>query len=242
MDDNQFERLRNRLKEKADDPKARAVTFVALGDSVTQGCMGYGVVEYESVFHQALKRRMERRFPGTVVNAINSGVEGDSADESRQRWDRDVFLYQPDLVTIGFGLNDAHAGPAGLERFILAIRDLVVRLQTETDADLLLFIPGMMMKRDNERIHPAHRAAVPAFIQVAEAGYLTLYIDALRKLALEMDLPCVDSYWIWEKMENDGIDIHTRLANGINHPDPAFHEELALHFENVIFGSLVRYD
>lgn len=140
-----------------------------------------------------------------------------------------MFLYQPDLVTIGFGLNDAHAGPAVLDRFICAIRDLVVRLQTQTDADIVLFIPGMMMKRDNERIHREHRAAVPGFIQVAEAGYLTLYIEALRKLVLERDLPCVDSYHIWEKMEKDGIDIHTRLANGINHPDSAFHEELAVH-------------
>jgi len=232
-----FERLRERLREKAEHPAARAVTYVALGDSVTQGCMGYGVVEYESVYHQALRRRMERRFPRTVVNAINSGVEGDSADASRQRWDRDVFLYQPDLVTIGFGLNDAHAGPAGLDRFIHAIRDLVVGLRARTDADIVLFIPGMMMKRDNERIHPEHRAAVPGFLQVAEEGYLLLYIEALRKVAREMDLPYVDSYRIWEKMEEDGIDIHTRLANGINHPDPAFHEELAEHFENTIFGA-----
>jgi len=93
-----------------------------------------------------------------------------------------------------------------------------------------------MMKRDNERIHPEHRAAVPGFLQVAEEGYLLLYIEALRKVAREMDLPYVDSYRIWEKMEEDGIDIHTRLANGINHPT-GLPRELAEHFENTIFGA-----
>ncbi|MFD0712162.1 hypothetical protein [Paenibacillus sp. GCM10027626] len=63
MNCNKFERLRNRLKEKADHPRARAVTFVALGDSVTQGCMGYGVVEYESVYHHALKKEWSEDFP-----------------------------------------------------------------------------------------------------------------------------------------------------------------------------------
>jgi len=37
---NKFECLRNWLKEKADHSMARAVTLVALSDSVAQGCMG----------------------------------------------------------------------------------------------------------------------------------------------------------------------------------------------------------
>jgi len=231
-----FSRLQERIREKIENPGERAVTYVAFGDSVTQGCMELGVIEYERVYHQVLKRSVERRFPGTVFNAINSGFSGDSAVASRVRWERDVFMYKPDLVTIAFGLNDAHGGPEGVEPFIQSISELVERLRSETDADILLLIPGMMMKRDNENVHETHRKIVPDFIRVAEAGYLAMYVEALRAYANKEQVPCFDSYVLWEQMERDGIDIHKRLSNGINHPDPAYHEELGEALAAKIFS------
>ncbi|MFC5407204.1 SGNH/GDSL hydrolase family protein [Cohnella soli] len=230
-----FSRFHSRLQEKAADPGARAVTYVAFGDSVTQGCMELGVIEYERVYHQIFKRCVEGGFPGTVINVINSGFAGDTANASRSRWQRDVLMYEPDLVTIGFGLNDAHGGPDGVEPYIKAIGDLVDRLRNETGADILLVVPGMMMKRDNDRIHESHRSLVTEFIRVADAGYLAMYVEALRCYAREADVPYFDSYRMWEQMEQDGIDIHTRLSNGINHPDADFHVELGKALANTIF-------
>lgn len=97
---NEFQRLHERLQEKAADVRKRAVVYAALGDSVTQGCMQGGEFEYERLYHQVLKRAVERRYPGTVFNVINSGVAGDTARRSRKRWERDVLMYKPDLVTI----------------------------------------------------------------------------------------------------------------------------------------------
>lgn len=220
---NRFQRLHDRLREKADNVSARAVTYVAIGDSVTQGCMQAGVVEYERIYHQVLRRGVERHYSGTVFNVINSGVAGDTAQESRSRWDRDVLMYQPDLVTICFGHNDAHGRLDGLAPFAQGIADLIERIRTETEADILLMTPCMMMKRDNARVAEVHKPLVPAFVQLAKDGILPLYVDAVRRLAADQNIPLLDVYALWEQMERDGVDIESRLSNGINHPDPTFH-------------------
>ena len=231
-----FERFRMRLQEKADRPAARPVTYVALGDSVTQGCMEEGVVEHERVYHQLLRKRIAERYPASILNVINAGVAGDTAVRSRERWDRDVIRYQPDLITIKFGHNDAHGGEQGLADFIGAIGDLVSLIRTNTEADLLLLTPIMMMKRDNPRISPKHRHLVPAFLKLHEEGHLRMYVEALRSFARDTGLPLLDVYAMWEQMEQAGEDIHNRLANGINHPDRSFHERLAEALELKLFA------
>lgn len=235
-----FTRLYARLKEKADNPAARPVIYVAIGDSVTQGCMEHDKVEHERVYHQLLRLRVAKRYPISIFNVINSGVSGDSAARSRDRWQRDVLCYNPDLVTIKFGLNDAHGGTAGIEAYIGAIRDLVRLVKERTEADILLITPSMMMKRNNERISESHQHHIPAFIRVYEAGYLRQYVDAVRSFAADSGLPLLDVYAMWEKMEADGVDIHTRLANGINHPDPLFHEQFAEALEETLFAGDAR--
>ena len=57
------------------------------------------------------------------------------------------WMYKPDLVTIFFGHNDAHGGREGLAPFIQAVGDLVHRIRSETEADILLMTPCMMMSR-----------------------------------------------------------------------------------------------
>ncbi|MCQ6562298.1 SGNH/GDSL hydrolase family protein [Paenibacillus mendelii] len=232
-----FDRLHERLQEKAADASARAVTYVAMGDSVTQGCMQAGVVEYENVYHQFLRRAIERRYPETVVNVINSGVSGDAAEASRRRWERDVLMYKPDLLTICFGHNDAHGGRDGLKPFVRALADLMDRVADETEAEVLLMTPCMMMTEDNQHIAEIHKPLVPAFIQLAEEGTLARYAEAVRELASERNVPLLDVYARWEQMKQDGLDIHDYLVNGINHPNPAFHKEWGQELENRLFSS-----
>ncbi|MFD0710748.1 SGNH/GDSL hydrolase family protein [Paenibacillus sp. GCM10027626] len=219
----QFPRFQQRLQEKAQDVFKRAVTYVAIGDSVTQGCMQHEVVEYTDIYHQVFRRAAEQRYQGTVLNVINSGVSGDTAEGSRSRWERDVLLYKPDLVTICFGHNDAHGGMDGIATYIQAIRDLVDQIQAETEAEVLLITPCMMMKRNNANIAEVHRPLTADFIRLAESGVLDRYVAALKQFAAERGLPCLDVYAEWEEMERKGEDIHALLSNGLNHPDQSFH-------------------
>lgn len=233
---NEFKRLHDRLQEKSADVTARPIIYVAFGDSVTQGCMEYGTIEHEQVYHNLLKRSVERRYPAAIFSVINSGVSGDTASGSRLRWQRDLLSYQPDLVTIGFGVNDAHDGEAGVKPYIESLRELIVLIRSQTEADVLLLTPSMMMKADNANIDHRDRIHVSRFIQTAQAGYLPIYVEALKNLAAQEQVACIDQYTRWVELERQGYDIHTRLANGINHPDRAFHQELAEMIEAKLFA------
>ncbi|MDB5052469.1 MAG: hypothetical protein JWM44_519 [Bacilli bacterium] len=232
-----FQRLHKRLLEKAQDVTARSVVYVAFGDSVTQGCMEYATIEHEKVFHNLLKRSIEKRYPTTIFSVINSGVSGDTAHGSRSRWHRDVIMYQPDLISIGFGVNDAHEGEAGLKNYVESIRELIELIRMQTEADLLLLTPNMMVKHENANIDERDRPALPMFVQTAEAGYLPRYMEALRELATQEQVACIEQYELWIQMEQRGIDIHTRLVNGINHPDREFHQELADMLDTALFAT-----
>ncbi len=231
MSKHEFPRLHQRLLDKAGQAGARTVLYVAIGDSVTQGCLGLNEMTHQEVYHELLRRRVETHYPTANFNVINSGVGGDTAHQSRNRWERDVTVYKPDLVTICFGLNDTHKGEAGLDEFKTAIRDLVALIRNETDAEILLLTTIMMMKADNERVPEMYKAMVPDFIRVYEQGTLMKYNDVIRELAVEQAVPLLDVHAIWEQMDRDGVDIHTRLSNGINHPDIAFHHQLADELE-----------
>lgn len=230
-----FARFHQRLQEKGSNMAARPVIYTAIGDSVTQGAMEEGVIEHQQVYHQLLRLRIAKHYPNSIVNVINAGVGGETAEQSRKRWERDVIHYQPDLVTIKFGLNDAHGGEAGLGLYIDAISDLVHLIKKETESDILLLTPSMMMKKDNPRISEGHQHHIPRFIKLYEEEHLIRYVQALRQFAAQHAIPLLDVYAMWEKMDKKGIDIHNRLANGINHPDRPFHHELAAELEKMLF-------
>jgi len=231
----EFRRFRDRLLEKSADVSARPVVYVAFGDSVTQGCMEYATIEHDQVYHNLLKRSVERLYPTTIFSVINSGVSGDTASGSRSRWQRDLFMYQPDFVTIGFGVNDAHEGEAGLKLYVESLRELIELIRTRTEANVLLITPSMMMKADNANIDERDRPHIPRFLETAQAGYLPIYVEALKTLASQEQVACLDQYDRWTQLEQQGIDIHMRLVNGINHPDRAFHQDLADLIEAKLF-------
>lgn len=234
-----FARFRRRLQEKADDVRARPVTYVAFGDSVTQGCMEHAAIEHERVYHHLLKQRIVRRNLLTVLNVINAGVSGDTAAKSEARWQRDLIAFQPDLVTIGFGVNDCHMGEAGLALFIEKMDELVRTVKRETEADLLLLTPNMMMLEDNPGVHEKERFVLPRFLETAEKGYLQMYVRALREYLDDNKLPYADTYALWEKWRLEGAAPHARLSNGINHPDREVHDRMAELIEARIFGGNV---
>lgn len=235
MSKREFPRLHQRLLDKAEHPGSRTVIYVAIGDSVTQGCLGMNEMTHHEVYHELLRRRIEVHYPTANFNVINSGVGGDTAHQSRNRWGRDVISYNPDLVTICFGLNDTHGGEAGLDEFKAAIRDLVELIRTETKAEVIILTTIMMMKADNPSVPEMYKSIASDFISIYEKGTLQIYNDALREYAAIYGVPILDVHAFWEAMDQAGIDIHTRLSNGINHPDIAFHHQLADELEKKLF-------
>ncbi|UKI37796.1 MAG: SGNH/GDSL hydrolase family protein [Clostridiales bacterium] len=90
-----------------------SLTAVFLGDSVTHGYFEsiegmHGVTDYESVYHNVLRKKINAVFPHRKFNGINSGIGGDSASSGVKRAERDVAGHSPDLTVVCYGLNDVN--------------------------------------------------------------------------------------------------------------------------------------
>ena len=97
--------------------------FVAFGDSITSG---YGVVKG---FVPLLCAEITRANHALDLLPVNTGMSGDNSRDGLDRLDRDVLQYDPDLVSINFGVNDAFSGISAdqfarnLENMALKVRE-----------------------------------------------------------------------------------------------------------------------
>jgi len=222
-----LERLRRRIDEKTADLRARPVTVVALGDSVTAGIFELQTYDFAAVYHARLKAQLEARWPRCIFNVLNVGIGGDSAPGGLARLEADVIQHNPDLVTIAFGLNDANSGEEGRSRFATALRGIAQALREHTEADLVFLTPSFMNSGDaGEAVADVHRAAnLPArFAAIQNSGLLGRYADDVRAVAAECGCPVADVYRAWEELAEAGVDTTAMLANGLNHPDREAHQ------------------
>ena len=212
-------RFRYRIEEKRTKTSVAPVLIVALGDSVTQGCMEHGRIDHEGVYHNCLKRMLEEKHPDTTFSVINAGVGGESAPGGLARLERDVTSHHPDLVIIAFALNDACSRQLpGLEDFKNTIREMIKRVRETTEAEVMLLTPNMMITRMNDAIADCHQHLAKPFMHVQSSGILDAYVQALRDIAAEMDTALTDVYAEWRAREAKGEDITAKLCNGLNHP------------------------
>lgn len=218
-----MERFRLAMQERTSWRDARTPCVVAFGDSVTEGGMAMGVNDFEAAYHQQWRRLMAKRYPQVPLNVINSGIGGDTAERACLRVDRDVIRFRPDLVLIGFGLNDSQHGRPGLERFGQALAHLVHRIDRETGADLVLVTSNFMNRHEDVTVHPDHQALRADFASRQCSGLLGEYAEVVRSVAERFGVAVADVYEDWQAMADAGIDTDAMLANGLNHPDRVGH-------------------
>lgn len=212
-------RFHKRIAEKARDVSASPVLIVAFGDSVTQGYTKANTIEPKHVYHQRLKEQLETRYPLTTFSVINAGVAGFTAEGSLGRLNRDVIRYQPDLVLIAFGLNDAVVlGKGGLEHFQNALQTMIDNIRAQTESDIILLTPNFMVTEDNANIHSTERHYLAGLLPVQTEGVLALYAEIICQVATNNNLPLADVYQTWSELAAKGNDTNRMLANGLNHP------------------------
>ena len=224
----------SRVERKSADPSQAPVLIVAFGDSVTQGCMESGVLDLENVYHNVLKRKLELEWPKSVFSVINAGVGGESAGQGLRRIKRDLLKHDPDLVIVGFCLNDSCGGLATLPEYRKNIRAIVGTLRAESHADIILLTPNAMASHENAKIAEEHRKFAGTIIGTQNGGVLKAYAEALKEIAMEMGIPAADIYAEWEQMASDGIDTTELLVNGLNHPGADGHRLIAEKIMNLV--------
>ena len=119
-------KITEKLKKRNENMEGCApVTVAFLGDSVTQGCFEcyFDVDRLETVFDgqnafsEKFRKLLNLLYPRAQINVINAGISGGNAADGLARYDRDVGAFRPDLVVVGFALNDCCAGKELLERY-----------------------------------------------------------------------------------------------------------------------------
>jgi len=155
-------------------------TLVCLGDSITEGHIGYAYVD-----------QLQARFPD--VRIINAGIDGDTTLNLWHRLERDVLVHQPDVVTIMVGLNDfgTEFGEPLSQAYYRLLKKVPIRIGISTYAALYRAIV-MRLQRAGCRVVLLTSTTLGEMPETAGQAILEGYVDVVRDLAAHFDVPLAD--------------------------------------------------
>lgn len=233
------------LEKQSNLYKSQPVTIAFLGDSVTQGCFECyytsettleTVFDYNSAYSTHVREILNILYPSVQINIINSGISGDNAINGLSRIDRDVLSYHPDLVVVGFALNDSCVGESGIENYYNAMSEIVRKIHA-SGAECILLTPNMMNTKKSCHLQgELFLNLADTFSKVQNNGILTRYVDVIRMIAKESGVALCDIYKSWQAMETGGVDTTELLANKFNHPIRQMHYYIAIKLIETMFS------
>ena len=188
-------RTRSDLEAGAD------VTIVAYGDSITAG------FAVRRGFPSFWKQMLEEKYPEAGLEMINSGISGDTTLDGLSRLDWAVLSYEPDLVTINFGINDCVLG-LGLEEFEMNLVEMVRRIRAGPGSEVLLLTSQLLETPPYDRL-------------------VLDYYQAIERVAREMDVGFVDVHGAWMRRVEQGTPLSSLILPGLDHPNEAGYRIIA---------------
>ncbi|MBN2505728.1 MAG: SGNH/GDSL hydrolase family protein [Verrucomicrobia bacterium] len=179
-----------------------AVTIVAFGDSITAGG---DATKPELVFWNRWADGLRVRYPAARITVRNGATGGDSTVQGLERLETKVLAARPDLVLIGFGMNDHNTGGVPVAQFERKLKTMIDRIRQATDAEVILysaFPPNPRWKFGTHRM--------------AE------YALATGRVAREASCAYADVFGNWQALaaRKKPEDL---LGNNINHPNDFGH-------------------
>jgi len=176
------------------------VAIVAFGDSITAGfAVRHG-------FPHFWKQMLSKKYPEAGIEMINSGTSGDTTLDGLSKLDWNVLSYNPDLVTVNFGINDAVMG-LPLEEFKSNFRKIAERI-IAGNIELLLLSSQPLETPGYDRL-------------------VLRYYRAIEEVADEMDVGFMDVYKAWMDRVNQGAPLGSLIIPGMDHPNEAGYRIIA---------------
>ncbi len=189
--------------------RPRIVTVVCHGDSLTRSQRS---VPQKQLVHLLEDKLRSKLGDGWRVNCVNCGVGGQPARDGLARFERDVLAYDPDIVLLEFGGNDANT--SNPEEFEGCLRRLIERTRDESGAlPLLWFMPRLI-----DGLHHSGKDPERVAYGGSEKYVDDLFHDPARRLAEELRVAVCDSFRIYheEMTEDPGMDERLIRADGIH--------------------------
>ncbi|MHC1688386.1 MAG: SGNH/GDSL hydrolase family protein [Methanothrix sp.] len=179
----------------------RSVTIVTYGDSITAG------FAVRRGFPSFWREMLQNKYPKAKIELVNSGISGDTTLDGLARLDWSVLSYEPDLVTINFGINDCVLG-LDLAEFEENFVEMVRRIRSGPASEVLLLSS-----------QPLETPPYDKWVQD--------YYQAVERVALEMDVGFVDVFGAWMERVNLGTPLGSLILSGLDHPNEAGYRIIA---------------
>jgi len=177
------------------------MTIVAFGDSITAG---YAV---RRGFPSFWKEMLAEKYQQANIRMVNSGISGDTSMDGLARLDWSVLSYEPDLVTINFGINDCVLG-LGLDEFEMNLVKMVRRIRSCPNSEILLLSSQPLETPPYDRL-------------------VLDYYQAVQRVAEEMDAGFVDVHGAWMEHVQAGTPLSSLILPGLDHPNEAGYRIIA---------------
>jgi len=174
------------------------INIVAFGDSVTHGAVGAGEMNYDTVYWNRLRLKLQQKYDYVPVNMINAGIGGITAKGSLDRMDKQVFAHSPDLVIVCFGLNDVNGE---LDEYVDSLRQIFSRCQEE-GCEVIFMTPNMLntyVAEDTEEKYMGYAKVTAGF---QNEGRMDSYMKAACAAAAEFGVPVCDCYSKWKEISS----------------------------------------
>lgn len=181
-----------------------SLRIIAYGDSITAGGEA---TEPGLIFWNRWADALRQKYPHARIEAINGATGGDSTAQGLQRLQAKVLSQKPDLVLIGFGMNDHNREGYGvpLAKFADNLRTMIGQIRARTGAEIVLFSAFP----PNPKWHfGSHNMAAYAY--------------ATEQVAREKHCAFADVFHSWQAFATRKKP-EDLLGNNINHPNDFGH-------------------
>ena len=190
----------NKLKSRG------MIRYVVFGDSISTGAEASGKERmFFNRFANLLKKICE-----VEVEVINKSIGGEDSSGGLMRLEKDVLALSPDLVSIGYGMNDQNKIQIGNKippnEFGENISNIVRQISEKTNAEIILLTP-----------------CIPNPLWKYTSGDMGLYADQIKMVAKRFGVCVADVFFLWQQELNAGKAHESLLANNINHPNDYGH-------------------
>lgn len=184
-----------------------SLRIVAYGDSITAGG---DATRADWIFWKRWADSLAAKYPKATVTALNGATGGDSTVQGLARLEAKVLSQKPDLVLLGFGMNDHNKGGVAIPQFEANLREIIRRIRESTGAEVVLFSafpPNPKWKFGSHRMEE--------------------YAAATERVALSTQCAFADVFNNWQAIAARKK-CEDLLGNNINHPNDYGH---GLYFE-----------
>ena len=208
------------------------INIVIFGDSVSHGAVN-GYIDYENVYWNLLKRKLNSFRDYVPVNMINVSIGGTTSKESLPRFERQALVHEPDLVIICFGLNDVNGS---LENYLNSL-EYMFKKCIDNNVDVIFMTPNMLNTyvADDTSENLRNYAAKTADFQ--NNGKMDEFMSSAVALAKRMGVAVCDCYSKWKELSKTE-DTTLLLANRINHPVSEMHNLFADSLYEIIMSDI----